>query len=131
NAHEFIEKLADGYDTVVGERGQSLSGGQRQRIAIARALIRNTPILILDEPTSGLDAASEQTVIEAMRTLMEGRTSVVVAHHLETIRNADIIFVVNDAQIVESGTHDELIAKGGAYAELYGIQFADRQRTPA
>ena len=122
NAHEFIDKMPDGYDTVVGERGSSLSGGQRQRIAIARAIIRNTPILILDEPTSGLDAASEQSVIEALDRLMKGRTSLLIAHHLGTIRHADVIFVVKDSELVEQGTHDELIEANGTYAELYKIQ---------
>jgi subfamily B ATP-binding cassette protein MsbA len=123
NAHEFIEKMPEGYDTMVGERGVTLSGGQRQRIAIARAVIRNTPILVLDEPTSGLDAASEQAVFEALDHLMEGRTSIVIAHHLATVRRASIIFVVKDNTLVERGTHDELLAAGGFYAELYEIQF--------
>ncbi len=123
NAHEFIEEMPEGYNTMVGERGVTLSGGQRQRIAIARAIIRNTPILILDEPTSGLDAASEQAVFEALDRLMEGKTSIVVAHHLATIRSADIIFVVKDNTLVERGTHDELLAAGGLYSELYDIQF--------
>ena len=109
---------------MVGERGVTLSGGQRQRIAIARAIVRDTPILILDEPTAGLDAASEQTVTEALERLMKGRTSIVIAHHLNTIRHADVIFVVKDAEIVEQGTHDELLAKGGVYAELHAIQSA-------
>jgi subfamily B ATP-binding cassette protein MsbA len=122
NAEEFIEKLPEGYSTMVGERGASLSGGQRQRIAIARAIIRNTPILIFDEPTSGLDAESEQSVMEALNRLMEGRTAVLVAHHLSTIRRADLIFVVRDAEIVENGTHDELLAANGAYADLYKLQ---------
>jgi ATP-binding cassette, subfamily B, bacterial len=122
NAHEFIEKMPEGYDTMVGERGISLSGGQRQRIAIARAIIRDTPILILDEPTSGLDAASEQTVIEALDSLMKGRTTLLIAHHLGTIRHADCIFVVKDSELVERGTHEELLAAGGTYAELYKIQ---------
>jgi len=125
NAHEFIEKMPEGYDTMIGERGVTLSGGQRQRIAIARAIIRNTPILILDEPTSGLDAASEQAVIEALDRLMEGKTSVVVAHHLGTVRHADIIFVVKDSELVESGTHEELLAAGGLYAESYKIQTSE------
>ncbi len=129
NAHEFIEKMPDGYDTMVGERGVSLSGGQRQRIAIARAIIRNTPILLLDEPTSGLDAASEQAVFEALGRLMEGRTSVVIAHHLATIQKADVIFVVKDSQIAERGTHTELLAAGGLYSELYGLQ--NVEATPA
>ena len=122
NAHEFIEKMPEGYDTMVGERGISLSGGQRQRIAIARAIIRDTPILILDEPTSGLDAASEQSVIEALDRLMKGRTTLLIAHHLGTIRHADCIFVVKDSELVERGTHEELLAAGGTYAELYKIQ---------
>jgi ATP-binding cassette subfamily B protein len=122
NAHEFIEKLPQGYNTMVGERGVTLSGGQRQRIAIARAIIRNTPILILDEPSSGLDAASEKLVFEALDRLMEGRTSIVIAHRLSTIRQAGIIFVVNDGMIVERGTHEELVNSGGLYSELYQIQ---------
>lgn len=122
NAHEFIEKLSDGYDTLVGERGATLSGGQRQRIAIARAVIRNTPILILDEPTTGLDSASEQAVIEALDRLMEGKTSIVVAHHLNSIRRADIIFVIKDCELVEQGTHEELLQAGGIYAELFKTQ---------
>ena len=122
NAHEFIEKMPEGYDTMVGERGVSLSGGQRQRVAIARAVIRNTPILLLDEPTSGLDAASEQTVFEALDRLMKGKTCVVIAHHLATIQRADVIFVVKDYQIAERGTHAELLAAGGLYSELYGLQ---------
>ena len=131
NAHEFIEKMPDGYDTMVGERGVSLSGGQRQRIAIARAIIRNTPILLLDEPTSGLDAESEQVVFEALGRLMEGKTCVVIAHHLATIQRADIIFVIKDSQVAERGTHTELLAAGGLYAELYGIQFKDVKEPPA
>jgi subfamily B ATP-binding cassette protein MsbA len=122
NAHAFIEELPLGYATMVGERGATLSGGQRQRIAIARAIVRRSPILILDEPTAGLDAASEQTVIEALDRLMKSRTSVVIAHRLNTIRHADVIFVVKGAQVVEAGTHDELLARGGFYADLYRIQ---------
>ena len=122
NAHEFIVNMPQGYATMVGERGVTLSGGQRRRIAIARAIVRNTPILILDEPTSGLDAASEQAVTEALAYLMKGRTSIVIAHHLSTIRHADVIFVVKDADIVERGTHETLLASGGVYAELYAIQ---------
>ena len=122
NAHEFIEKMPEGYATMVGERGMTLSGGQRQRIAIARAIIRDTPILILDEPTSGLDSSSEQAVIEALDRLMEGRTSIVVAHHLSSIRHADVIFVIKDSELVEQGTHQELLAAGGVYSDLYRIQ---------
>ena len=124
NAQEFIDKLPEGYNTMVGERGVTLSGGQRQRIAIARAIIRNTPILILDEPSSGLDAASEKLVFEALDRLMEGRTSIVVAHQLSTIRRANIIFVVKDGRIVESGNQEELLKAGGLYSELYKIQFS-------
>ena len=125
NAHEFIEKMPEGYDTMIGERGVTLSGGQRQRIAIARAIIRDTPILILDEPTSGLDAASEQAVIEALDRLMKGRTSVVIAHHLSALRHANIIFVIKDRELVEQGTHEELVTKGGVYADLYKIQTSE------
>ena len=123
NATEFIEKMPNGYDTLVGERGVTLSGGQRQRIAIARAVIRNTPILILDEPSSGLDAESEKLVFEALDRLMKGKTSIVIAHRLSTIRSADVIFVVQDGKLIETGKHDELAAAGGLYAELYEIQF--------
>jgi ATP-binding cassette subfamily B protein len=122
NAHAFIEAMPEGYDTMVGERGVSLSGGQRQRIAIARAVIRDTPILILDEPTSGLDPASEGEVIEALDRLMKGRSTIVIAHHLNTIRNADVIFVIADGGLAEHGTHDELLKRGGAYAELHRLQ---------
>jgi ATP-binding cassette subfamily B protein len=125
NAHEFIKEMPEGYDTMVGERGVTLSGGQRQRIAIARAVIRNTPILVLDEPTSGLDAQSEQAVFEALDRLMKDRTSIVIAHHLATIVRADMIFVVKDNHLTERGTHDELLAAGGFYAELYNIQFGE------
>jgi len=127
NAHEFITDMPEGYDTMVGERGVTLSGGQRQRIAIARAVIRDTPILVLDEPTSGLDAQSEQAVVEALDRLMRDKTSIVIAHHLATIVKADIIFVVKDNHMTERGTHDELLAAGGFYTELHRIQFA----TPA
>jgi len=135
NADEFIEKMPLGYDTMVGERGVTLSGGQRQRIAIARAIIRNTPILILDEPGSGLDAASEQLVFEALDRLMEGKTSIGIAHRLSTIRRAQIIFVVRDGTIAESGTHEELLRSGGLYSELYELQFrteeeAEKQASP-
>jgi ATP-binding cassette subfamily B protein len=123
NAAEFIEKMPEGYDTMVGERGGTLSGGQRQRIAIARAIIRDAPILILDEPSSGLDAASEELVFDALDRLMEGKTSIVIAHRLATIRRADIIFVIDEGKLVESGTHDELMERSGLYAELYEIQF--------
>jgi subfamily B ATP-binding cassette protein MsbA len=123
NAMEFIEKLPQGFATVVGERGMTLSGGQRQRIAIARAIIRNTPILLLDEPTSGLDAASEKLVFEALDRLMVGKTAIVVAHRLSTIRRADVIYVVDEGTILEHGNHRELIKSRGLYAQLYDLQF--------
>jgi subfamily B ATP-binding cassette protein MsbA len=127
NATEFIEQMPKGFDTLVGERGVSLSGGQRQRIAIARAVIRNTPILILDEPSSGLDAESEKLVFEALDRLMKGKTAIVIAHRLSTIRAADIIFVIKGGRLVESGTHEQLKDSGGVYSELYDIQFGALQ----
>ena len=132
NAGEFIEKMPDGYDSTIGERGVTLSGGQRQRIAIARAVIRDTPILILDEPSSGLDAESEKLVFEALDRLMKGKTSIVIAHRLSTIRSADVIFVVKDGAIVERGSHGQLNAAGGLYAALHEIQFGEtHDREPA
>jgi subfamily B ATP-binding cassette protein MsbA len=125
NADGFIKEMPEAYDTMVGERGITLSGGQRQRIAIARAVIRNTPILVLDEPTSGLDAQSEKSVFEALERLMRNKTSIVIAHHLATILRADVIFVVKDNQLKERGTHDELIEAGGFYSELYDIQHGE------
>jgi ATP-binding cassette, subfamily B, bacterial len=124
NADEFIEKMPDGYDTMIGERGMTLSGGQRQRITIARAIIRNAPILVLDEPSSGLDPAAERLVFDALTNLMEGKTSIVIAHRLATIRRADVIFVIDKGKVVEQGTHDELLAQGGLYSRLYELQFS-------
>ena len=124
NASEFIEDLPGSYDTVLGERGMTLSGGQRQRIAIARAVIRDTPIIIMDEPTSGLDAGSEKLVFEALDRLTENKTAVVIAHRLSTIRKADIIFVIESGRIAERGRHDELMETSGLYSKLYALQFS-------
>lgn len=122
-AEEFILKLQDGYDTQVGERGVTLSGGQRQRIAIARAILRDAPILLLDEATSALDAESETLVQEALEHLMQGRTTLVIAHRLATVLKADRILVMDGGRIVEEGTHKSLVAKGGIYARLAKLQF--------
>ena len=122
NADEFIERMPQGYNTVIGERGITLSGGQRQRIAIARALIRNTPIVILDEVSSGLDAASEKLVFEALDRLMKGRTSILITHRLSMIRFADVIFVLQAGEIVERGSHEELLKNGGTYTKLHDLQ---------
>ena len=127
-AHEFITKLPQGYDTRVGESGLRLSGGQKQRIAIARAMLKNAPILLLDEATSALDTASEQKVQSALNELMKGRTSLVIAHRLSTVMHADCIHVIREGQAVESGTHGELLAQKGVYAELYQKQFAGEAR---
>jgi subfamily B ATP-binding cassette protein MsbA len=123
NIHDFITSLPDGYDALVGEQGVKLSGGQRQRVTIARAILKNAPILILDEATSSLDSESEMLVQEALDHLMEGKTTFVIAHRLSTIRHADRILVLKDGFLVETGTHDELIEKEGEYKKLYRIQF--------
>jgi len=126
HAHEFISELPDGYDTEIGELGLRLSGGQRQRIAIARALLKNAPILVLDEATSSLDNESERLVQVALQELMRGRTTLVIAHRLSTIRSADRIAVVVKGEIVEQGTHEELLALDAEYRKLYDLQFSDR-----
>jgi len=126
-AHDFIIQMPQGYHTVIGDRGQRLSGGQRQRLAIARALLKNAPILILDEATSELDSESEMLVQSALNNLMTGRTVFVIAHRLSTIRRADMIAVLDDGAIRERGTHEELLARNGIYARLYEIQFRDAE----
>src|SRR5256714_46549 len=129
NADEFIDKMPEGYDTMVGERGLTLSGGQRQRITIARAIIRGAPILILDEPSAGLDAESEKLVFDALEKLMQGRTSIVIAHRLATVSRADVIFVIDEGRVVEQGTHQELLDNGGLYSRLYELQFRREEET--
>jgi subfamily B ATP-binding cassette protein MsbA len=128
NAHEFISALPDGYDSVIGELGMQLSGGQRQRLAIARAVLKNAPILILDEATSSLDAESERLVQDALEKLMTTRTTIVIAHRLSTIRKADRIVVIVNGAIAEQGSHDELLRKNGEYSRLYAIQALENNR---
>ncbi|MBI3445383.1 MAG: ATP-binding cassette domain-containing protein [Magnetospirillum sp.] len=128
-AHDFIVSLPEGYDTVVGERGLNLSGGQRQRLAIARAMLKNAPILLLDEATSALDTESERQVQTALETLMKGRTTIVIAHRLSTVVNADLIHVLDRGRVIESGDHNALIAQDGVYARLYAMQFAEQAST--
>lgn len=131
NADEFIQRLPDGYDSHVAERGSTLSGGQKQRIAIARAILRDAPILILDEPTSGLDAVAESMVIDALERASSGRTTFMIAHRLSTVRFANRILVFDKGCIVEQGTHDQLLARNGRYARLYHLQTATRRETPS
>jgi len=125
HAIEFIKDMPQGLDTVIGENGSRLSGGQRQRIAIARAILKDAPILILDEATSALDSESERAVQEALETLMRGRTTLVIAHRLSTIERADRIVVLSHGRIAEIGSHAELLAAGGIYASLYRLQFSE------
>jgi subfamily B ATP-binding cassette protein MsbA len=130
-AHEFIVRLPNGYATVLGERGDTLSGGQRQRIAIARAIIRNSPILLLDEPSAALDAESEALIFEGLKSLLAGKTSITIAHRLATVRHADVIFVLDNGAIVERGTHQELLGRNRLYARLYRAQFEPAEAAPS
>jgi energy-coupling factor transporter ATP-binding protein EcfA2 len=131
NAHEFIEKMPDGYNTELSERAANLSGGQRQRIAIARALVRNSPILLLDEPTTGLDAESTDLVLQALQRLMKGKTTIIISHDLNLVRPADRILVVRQGRIVEEGRHEQLLSRDGLYASLYARQFGPVAPEPA
>lgn len=126
DAHGFISTLPEGYDTVIGQGGATLSGGQRQRLAIARAMIRDAPVLVLDEPTTGLDAASTARVMAPMRRLMAGRAAIIISHNLQTTREADEIIVLDEGRIIERGTHASLFARGGAYARMYRLQHGER-----
>jgi ATP-binding cassette subfamily B protein/subfamily B ATP-binding cassette protein MsbA len=128
NAEDFILRLPQGYDTIIGERGATLSGGEKQRLAIARALLKDAPILILDEPTSALDAHTEELLLQALNVLVRGRTAFIIAHRLSTIRRADRIVVLEGGRIVESGTHHDLLERDGLFARLHRIQF---DRSPA
>jgi len=122
---DFIEELPEGFETIIGERGVTLSGGQRQRLAIARAILKNPAIMVLDEATSSLDTESERQVQRAIETLVSGRTALMIAHRLSTIRRADRIVFLEAGRIVETGTHEELLAAGGRYRKLYDLQFSD------
>ena len=129
NAHDFIERLPDGYKTEIGERGAQLSGGERQRIAVARAFLKDAPILILDEPTSSIDSKTEAVILDALDRLMIGRTTFIVAHRLSTIRNAEKILVLNHGELVEQGTHEELLSSNGLYKQLHEMQTKRHVRT--
>jgi len=133
-ASDFIEELPQGYDTILGERGATLSGGQRRRIALARAAVRRAPILILDEPTRGLDGQNESDVLAALERLAEGRTTLLISHNLNAVKQADLIIYLDHGRIVERGTHHELMALGGEYATTYALQTAagaDRENSYA
>jgi ATP-binding cassette subfamily B protein len=120
--------LPNGYDTIVGERGQKLSGGQRQRISIARAVLKDPPVLILDEATSSVDNETEALIQRSLEKIAVGRTTIVIAHRLSTVRNADRIFVLERGQLIEQGKHDELVTSGGVYAKLWGVQTGERRK---
>jgi ATP-binding cassette subfamily B protein/subfamily B ATP-binding cassette protein MsbA len=122
NAHDFIQRLPEGYHTVLGERGATLSGGERQRLSIARALLKDAPILILDEPTSALDVETERGLLEALERLTRGRATFIIAHRLSTVRRATRVVVLQEGRMVETGTHDELMARGGVYAQFHALQ---------
>jgi ABC-type multidrug transport system fused ATPase/permease subunit len=128
NAHDFIERLADGYQTDIGERGVRLSGGERQRICVARAFLKDAPILILDEPTSSIDSKTEAIILDALDELMIGRTTFMIAHRLSTIRHADLIATLDHGGLVEQGTHEELIARGGLYKQMHDVQTRQRKK---
>jgi subfamily B ATP-binding cassette protein MsbA len=130
-AHDFIMALPEGYDTVVGEDGVKLSGGQRQRVSIARAMLKNSPILLLDEATSALDTESERKVQNALQELMKDRTTLVIAHRLSTVVDADLIYVIDKGQVAEQGTHSQLIQQDGIYAKLYAMQFSEEETQKA
>jgi ABC-type multidrug transport system fused ATPase/permease subunit len=123
NADSFISRLPDGYDTRLGERGCTLSGGERQRLSIARAILKNAPVLILDEPTSAVDAETESLILKALENLTRGRTTFIIAHRLSTIRRANRILVIESGEVIETGTHEELMAKGGRYNRLHSLQY--------
>jgi ABC-type multidrug transport system fused ATPase/permease subunit len=125
--HDFIESLDMGYETVIGERGSTLSGGQRQRLSIARAILLDPPVLILDDSTSSVDAETEDQIRRAMESVMRGRTTFVIAHRLSTVHRADAILVIQDGKIVEQGTHQELLASGGLYREIYELQLRPQE----
>jgi ATP-binding cassette, subfamily B, bacterial len=127
-AHEFIQHLPQGYETVVGERGQKLSGGQRQRLAIARAILKNPPILVLDEATSAVDNETEAAIQRSLEKITQNRTTIAIAHRLSTVRNADRIYVMEEGQLVEWGTHEELLTHQGIYASLWQVQMGQSQR---
>ena len=129
-AHDFIERLPQGYETQLGERGAQLSGGERQRICVARAFIKDAPILILDEPTSSIDSKTEAVILDSLERLMAGRTSFMIAHRLSTIRHADRIVVIDHGRIVEEGTHDELLVRDGLYRQLHDAQSRGRTVVP-